>query len=84
MSAVAPLLRLVVYFFFFAILIRVAFSWLGPNPRNRLYEITYRITEPLLAPVRSLMPQSMGIDLSPMIVTFLLFMVLNLLDRVTA
>jgi YggT family protein len=63
------------------IFVRVAFSWIGPNPRNRLFLISYQLTEPILGPVRRLLPQSMGIDLSPMIVTFLIFMLINVLRR---
>jgi len=81
MGPVLGLLQVVLYFFVILIFIRVAFSWIGPNPRNRLFLLSYQLTEPILAPVRRLLPQSMGIDLSPMIVTFLIFMLINVLGR---
>ena len=81
MGPVLGLLQVVLYLFVILIFVRVAFSWIGPNPRNRLFLISYQLTEPILAPVRRLLPQSMGIDLSPMIVTFLIFMIINLLRR---
>jgi YggT family protein len=81
MGPVLGLLQIVLYVFVILIFVRVAFSWIGPNPRNRIFMISYQLTEPILAPVRRLLPQSMGIDLSPMIVTFLIFMLINVLRR---
>ena len=81
MISVIGLLTLVCYAFFIILFIRIAFSWIGPDMRNPLFRISYQLTEPVLAPVRSLLPATGGIDLSPMIVTFVLFMILNLLSR---
>lgn len=75
------LLSLLVWALVIAIFIRIAFSWIGPDMRNPLFRISYQVTEPVLAPVRNLLPPTAGIDLSPMIVTFVLFMILNLLSR---
>jgi YggT family protein len=81
MPSVIGILTILVYVFFIAIMIRVVFSWIGPDMRNPLFRISYQVTEPVLAPVRNLLPQTAGIDLSPMIVTFLLFFLLQLLQR---
>jgi YggT family protein len=81
MGSVVGVVQIICYLFFIAIFIRVAFSWIGPDMRNPLFRISYQLTEPVLAPVRNLLPQTAGIDLSPMIVTFLLFMLLNFLQR---
>jgi len=55
-----------------AIIARALLSWF-PNldARNPLVELLYQVTEPILAPIRSIMPR-MGIDLSPIIAIFLL------------
>jgi len=50
-------------------------SWVAPNPRNPLYIILHEITEPILGPIRQLLPRMGMIDLSPMIAGFLLIMV---------
>lgn len=81
MLSVIGILTILVYVFFIAILVRVLFSWIGPDMRNPLFRISYQVTEPILAPVRNLLPQTPGLDLSPMIVTFLLFFLLQLLQR---
>ncbi len=54
------------------IIARALISWV-PNldPRNPLVEFLFTVTEPILAPIRSLMP-GMGIDFSPLIAIFLL------------
>ena len=56
-----------------AVFIRVLLSWV-PNidPRNPGIEFLYGITEPILAPIRSIMPKSMMFDFSPMIAIFVL------------
>lgn len=81
MLSIVGILTILVYAFFVAILIRVLFSWIGPDMRNPLFRISYQLTEPLLAPVRNVLPQTPGIDLSPMIVTFLLLFLIQILQR---
>ena len=79
------LLKVVCYVLFVAIFIRVAFSWIGPRPTNPIYRFTYDLTEPILAPIRRLMPGGgMGMDFSPMVVSFILIMVLNVINRAGA
>ncbi len=81
MLSVVGLLTILVYAFFIAIMIRVLFSWIGPDMRNPIFRFSYQLTEPILAPVRNLLPRTPGLDLSPMIVTFLLFFLLQILQR---
>jgi YggT family protein len=56
-----------------AVFIRVLLSWV-PNidPRNPGIAFLYGITEPILAPIRSIMPRTMMFDFSPMIAIFVL------------
>ena len=51
------------------ILARVILSWVNPFPTaNKINEVVWRLTEPLLGPVRSLLPPMGGIDFSPILV----------------
>ena len=50
-----------------AILARVVLSWVNVDPNNRLIRFLYEITEPILGPIRRVMPSLGGLDLSPMI-----------------
>jgi YggT family protein len=62
-------------------------SWLVAfnvvNTRNRavyiIGDFLYRITEPLLRPIRNLLPAISGMDLSPMVLILLVFFARNLL-----
>jgi YggT family protein len=61
------------------ILARVIASWVIRDPGNPIFHFLYNITEPVLGPIRSLMP-AMGLDLSPIIAYF----VLNFISRIIA
>jgi YggT family protein len=54
--------------------VRVLLSWVQIDPNNQLVRIIYQLTEPLLAPIRRLLPQSGGMDFSP-IVAFIVLLV---------
>lgn len=53
------------------ILARVVLSWVNPNPRNELLLWVIRLTEPVLAPLRRLLPFP-GLDLSPLLAWLLI------------
>lgn len=63
----------------YLILIRVIMSWVISDPYNKIYAFLISITEPLLGPIRKLLP-AMGLDLSPIIAFFLLNLVSNILS----
>lgn len=54
-----------------AIIARALLSWFSPDPRSPLMQALHSVTEPILDPIRRLMPR-MGIDLSPLIAIVLL------------
>jgi len=56
----------------FAILGRVLLSWIDPMANMRITQIIRDVTEPLLAPIRSLMPGMAMFDFSPIIALLLL------------
>ncbi len=51
-----------------ALLIRIVLSWVPHNPYNQVIQFLYKITDPVLNPVRKLIPPFRGIDFSPIIV----------------
>ena len=54
---------------------RVILSWVPHNQYNEITRTVYNVTEPLLRPLRDLIPvSSMGIDISPFILLFALNM----------
>lgn len=73
-TAVAEVISLVLNFYMWVIIIRALISWVNPDPYNPIVQFLYKITEPVLHPVRRLLPvYNMGIDLSPLIVILILY-----------
>ena len=72
--AVANLIHLVLQAYFWIIIARAILSWVSPDPFNPIVRFLYRVTEPVLRPIRHRLPTfSMGIDLSPMIVILAIY-----------
>ena len=59
------------------IIIRVFLSWFPYNQYHPLIQILLKITDPILTPTRSLIRPVGGIDLSPIIVVFLIKLIQN-------
>ena len=69
---------IVIQLYLFVVLIRILMSWVPPTPGTtyeQVHEGFVRVTEPVLAPIRAVLPPvrmgNMAMDLSP-IVVFLL------------
>ncbi len=60
------------------VLARVILSWVHPDPNHPVVVWIERLTEPLLDPIRRLLPfEKIGLDFSPLI----LLLLLELLER---
>jgi YggT family protein len=70
------LLAAILQVYSWLILIRAIMSWVNPRPTNPLLVQIVRVTEPVLAPLRRLLPLP-GLDLSPL----LAFVLIQLLMR---
>ena len=72
-----------IQFFFSALWIallgRVILSWIDPMSNMRISQIAREITEPILAPIRSVLPQTGFIDLSATLALLLLPLLQNLI-----
>jgi YggT family protein len=49
------------------ILARILLSWVQLDPQHPIVQTIYRLTEPILAPIRRLLPQTGMFDLSPLV-----------------
>jgi YggT family protein len=67
MIVIVSFLTTLLYAFIVIMLIRVIFSWVSPFPTNPVSRFAWVITEPILAPIRRLLPAMAGLDLSPMV-----------------
>ena len=77
--------NLLVTVFYIAILARVLLSWFPIGPDSALMplvRVVYQITEPILGPIRRVLPEMGVIDLSPMIAIVVLIIVQMVLRAV--
>jgi YggT family protein len=50
------------------IIVRIVLTWVPHNAQHPAAAFLYKITEPILAPVRRVIPSIGGIDISPIVV----------------
>jgi YggT family protein len=68
----ANFLRFLLIGLWLVILARVILSWVDPGGRSRFAAFIIATTEPILAPVRRILPKTGMFDLSPLIVLLVL------------
>jgi len=68
----------------FLILGRALLSWFDPRGSTPVGRFLFEATEPILAPIRSVMPRMGLLDLTPMVAFFLIIFLRQLLDRAVA
>ncbi|MFN8527254.1 MAG: YggT family protein [Anaerolineae bacterium] len=74
------IIRYILLIFNFLLFARALLSWFPDIDRsNQLVRMLYEVTEPILAPVRRLLPPTMGMDLSPLIVFAIIYVLLQVL-----
>ncbi|MBF0121899.1 MAG: YggT family protein [Candidatus Omnitrophica bacterium] len=74
-TAIAKVCDIGLTIFYWLILVRALSSWLNPDPMNPIVQFLERTTEPILAPIRRILPP-MAIDISP-IIAFLIVIFLR-------
>ena len=65
-----------------AIIGRSLLSWFPGAQRNELARMLYRVTDPLIDPVRRFVPAMGGFDFSPMIVIIVLWLMIQAVREV--
>ena len=74
-----PVLANLIDLYSLVVLVAVVLSWVQIDPRNPLVTIIHSLTEPVLAPIRRVLPPMGGLDLSPMVLLFALQLLKGLL-----
>ena len=68
LMGIAQVLDMVLTLYMWVIIIRALISWVNPDPYNPVVQILQKLTEPVLRPLRNLIPvYRMGIDITPLI-----------------
>jgi YggT family protein len=71
---IAKVLGVALNIYLWVIIIRALLSWVNPDPYNPIVQFLMRITEPVLRPLRKLVPAyRLGIDLSPLIAVLIIY-----------
>lgn len=77
----------VLQLYVYVLIAAAVFSWLiafnAVNPRNQFVAMVgnflYQITEPVLRPIRNILPAMGGLDLSPIVVILIIFFIQSVL-----
>src|SRR5512144_804120 len=89
MRAVLDIILLVLQIYIWLLIAAAVLSWLIAfnvvNARNQVVamigEFLYRITEPFLRPIRAMLPNLGGIDISPVILILIILFLENIIIR---
>ncbi|WP_029354880.1 YggT family protein [Bosea sp. 117] len=90
MYSVLWLIDTIITLYVWILIASAVLSWLVAfnvvNPHNQFVrsvgEFLWRVTEPVLAPIRRILPNLGGIDISPVILIIVLYFVRNLLFEI--
>lgn len=74
----AKTLDLVLRLYIWVIIIGAIISWVNPSPYNPVVRTINRLTEPVLRPIRRVIPPLGGIDFSPVVAIFLIYLIQSL------
>jgi YggT family protein len=89
MRSILDIVLLVLQIYIWLLIAAAVLSWLIAfnvvNTRNQVVamigEFLYRITEPLLRPIRSILPGLGGLDISPVILILIILLIENVIVR---
>ncbi len=82
LMAISQILNIVLNIFMWIIIIRALISWVNPDPYNPIVQFLFKVTEPVLFPIRRALPISgIGIDFSPIIVFLIIIFLQNFLVK---
>ncbi len=92
MCSIVELVASVIMLYFWMILVQVIMSWLVVfnviNTQNRFVytvgDFLHKITEPALGPIRRILPNLSGIDLSPVVLILILIFVQNFIREISS
>lgn len=82
--ALAQVIKIILTIYMWIIIFRAVISWVNPDPYNQIVIFLYRVTEPVLGPVRRMIPRhNLPVDFSPIIVLlFIMFLQYFLVETI--
>lgn len=80
-QTIADLLVLLLYLLMVAVVVRAVLSFFPLRPGNEFARLLYRLTEPMMEPVRWIMPRTGMFDFSGLVVIILLQVMITVVRR---
>ncbi len=72
LSALAQLLQMFFQVYTLILIVRVLITWVNPDPFNPVVQFLSRVTDPVLEPLRRVIPPLGPIDISPIVALLIL------------
>jgi YggT family protein len=83
MDTFIEILTILCQVFAIIIFVRAILSWFATSPNSQVVLFLDRITEPILAPLRRIVPRLGIVDITPMIAIIILLLIASLLSQLT-
>ncbi len=83
MELIVTFVQFLAFAVWFLLIARVLMSWTNPTGGGGLTAFIYQATEPILAPIRRVLPPTGGIDWSPLVAMLLIGVVVRVLTQLT-
>jgi len=80
-SVLVNFIQLLAFVLWFLLIARVVLSWTNPMGGGGLVAFVYQATEPILAPIRRLLPPAGGIDWAPLIAMLMLGVIVRVANQ---
>ncbi len=71
--ALGNILDIILTLYSFIVIAAALITWVRPDPYNPIVRFLYGVTEPVLRPIRKLLPLRIPIDISPLILLFAIY-----------
>ena len=82
-SSILTVLFSIIFLYKWVVIISALLSWVRPDPYNPIVQMLYRLTEPVYAKIRNIIPTTFGgMDLAPLILIFALIFLETFLQKV--
>lgn len=73
------ILNLILQIYFFSLIITVIVSWIAPQSQNPAIALIHQLLAPVTNPIRKMLPDMGGIDISPIFVFFVIMVLKKVL-----
>jgi YggT family protein len=81
MVLIVNFVQILGFVLWFLLIARVVTSWMTPTGGGGVVAFIYQVTEPILAPIRRVIPPTSGIDWSPLVALLLVGVLVRLLSQ---